>query len=314
VATRAAGQFSTKYGNIEDLLLALEVVLPSGQTVRTKNVPRAAAGPNLREVFLGSEGTLGIVTEVTLKLHPLPEKRTVETYAFATMQDGLETIRRITRVGWRPAVVRLYDALESARHFASVGAPSDKCLLLVVNEGPVTLVDAEASACAAAAAAVGGAPAGTAPVEHWLAHRNEVPSWDFFFDREIVVDTIEVAADWDKVGALYDAVVAGLNGVRGMLAASAHSSHSYAQGTNLYISFAVKPEDFAQAERSYLDAWGAVMRATLDRGGTIAHHHGVGRLRAPWLAEELGSSYAVLQDLKRAFDPKGLMNPGTLLA
>lgn len=314
VATRAAGQFSTKYGNIEDLLLALEVVLPSGQVARTKNVPRAAAGPSLREVFLGSEGTLGIVTEVTLRLHPLPERRTVATYAFPTMQDGLEAIRRVTRVGWRPAVVRLYDAPESARHFASVGAPADRCLVLVVNEGPAALVEVEAAACAAAAASVGGTAEGPAPVEHWLAHRNEVPSWDFFFERGIVVDTIEVAADWDKVGALYDAVVAGLNGVPGMLAASAHSSHSYAQGTNLYISFAVRPDDFANAERSYLDAWTAVMRATLAGGGTIAHHHGVGRLRTPWLAEELGSSYPILQDLKRALDPKGLMNPGTLLA
>jgi alkyldihydroxyacetonephosphate synthase len=314
VATRAAGQFSTKYGNIEDILLALEVVLPSGHVARTKNVPRAAAGPSLREVFLGSEGTLGILTEVTLKVHPLPERRELSTFAFATMQEGLEAIRRVTRVGWRPAVVRLYDALESARHFAAVGAPGDKCLLLVVNEGPASLVEVERKACADAAAAAGGSAADTKPVEHWLSHRNEVPSWDFFFEREIVVDTIEIAADWDKVGALYDAVVAGLNGVPGMLAASAHSSHSYASGTNLYISFAVKPPDFANAERSYLDAWGAVMRATLERGGTIAHHHGIGRLRAPWLAEELGSSYPILQDLKRALDPKGLMNPGTLLA
>jgi alkyldihydroxyacetonephosphate synthase len=314
VATRAAGQFSTKYGNIEDLLLALEVVLPSGHVARTKNVPRAAAGPSLQEVFLGSEGTLGIVTEVTLKLHPLPERRELSTYAFATMQAGLEAIQRVTRVGWRPAVVRLYDAPESGRHFASVGGPADRCLLLVVNEGPATLVDVERKACAEAAAAAGGTSAGAAPVEHWLSHRNEVPSWEFFFEREIVVDTIEIAADWDRVGTLYDAVVAALNGVPGMLSASAHSSHSYPQGTNLYISFAVRPPDFAEAERSYLAAWSAVMRATLDHGGTIAHHHGIGRLRAPWLAEELGTSYPVLQDLKRALDPKNLMNPGALLA
>jgi len=314
VATRAAGQFSTKYGNIEDLLLALEVVLPSGRVARTKNVPRAAAGPSLREVFLGSEGTLGIVTEVTLRLHPLPERRALSTWAFATVQEGLEAIRRVTRVGWRPAVVRLYDALESARHFASVGAPADRCLLLVVNEGPASLVEVERQACAEAAASAGGTPAGPAPVEHWLAHRNEVPSWDFFFERQIVADTIEVAADWDRVGALYDAVVGALNAVPGMLVASAHSSHSYPSGTNLYVSFAVKPADFAEAERSYVDAWGAVMRTTLAHGGTIAHHHGVGRLRAPWLADELGTAYPILQDLKRALDPKGLMNPGTLFA
>ena len=155
---------------------------------------------------------------------------------------------------------------------------------------------------------------GTAPVEHWLEHRNSVPSWDFFLDREMMVDTIEIAATWDRVAALYEAATAGLGSVPGMLAASAHSSHSYPQGTNLYITFALKPEDFARAEDTYLAAWTRVMEATLAAGGTIAHHHGIGRLRVPWLARELGQAYPVLRALKRALDPAGIMNPGALLA
>jgi alkyldihydroxyacetonephosphate synthase len=109
-------------------------------------------------------------------------------------------------------------------------------------------------------------------------------------------------------------VTAGLGSVPGMLAASAHSSHSYAQGTNLYITFALKPEDFARAEETYLAAWTRVMEATLAAGGTIAHHHGIGRLRVPWLERELGDAYPVLRTLKRALDPAGIMNPGALLA
>jgi alkyldihydroxyacetonephosphate synthase len=311
VATRSAGQFSTKYGNIEDLLLGLEAVLPSGERLRLAPVPRASTGPSLRELFLGSEGALGIVTEVTLRVFPLPERRALASYALPSMAAGLDTIRRIVRAGWKPAVVRLYDAMETARTF-SAWAPNDHCLLLVVSEGPAALVEVELAAIAAAA---GTATAlGAAPVEHWLGHRNTVPSWDFFLEKELMVDTIEIAATWDRVTALYDAAVAALQSVPGMVVASAHSSHSYAQGTNLYITFVIKPDDFAHAEAVYLDAWNRVMEATLAGGGTIAHHHGIGRLRVPWLERELGSAYPVLRAIKRALDPAGIMNPGTLLA
>lgn len=311
VATRSAGQFSTKYGNIEDLLLGLEAVLPSGDILRLAPVPRASTGPSLRELFLGSEGTLGIVTEVTLRVFPLPERRELASYTFPDMASGLDAIRRLVRVGWRPAVVRLYDQMETARTF-SQWAPSDTCLLLVVSEGPPGLVEAELSAVAGVA---GGAPAlGAAPVEHWLGHRNTVPSWDFFLDKELMVDTIEIAATWERVTPLYDATTRALQSVPGIVVASAHSSHSYVQGTNLYITFVLKPEDFARAEEVYIEAWTRVMEATLAGGGTIAHHHGIGRMRVPWLARELGDAYPVLRAIKRALDPAGIMNPGVLLA
>ena len=313
VATRAAGQFSTRYGNIEDLCLGLEAVLPSGEVVRTALVPRASAGPSVREIFLGSEGTLGVITEVTLRLHPLPERRELASFAFPTFHDGLEAMRRIVRVGWRPAVLRLYDAPEAARNF-SAWATADACLLLVVSEGPAGLVDGELAASVATATALGGSAVGPEPVAHWLEHRNVVPSWDFFLDREMVADTIEVAATWDRLGALHTAVTTALGGVDGMLVASGHSSHCYAQGANIYFTFVLKPADFADAERLYLESWSRALRATLDGGGTISHHHGIGRLRASWLAEELGSAYPVLLALKRTLDPAGVMNPGALIA
>jgi alkyldihydroxyacetonephosphate synthase len=150
-------------------------------------------------------------------------------------------------------------------------------------------------------------------VEHWLERRNTIPSWDQFLDQEMMVDTIEVSAAWDRVAALYDGVIAALKAKPGMLVASAHSSHSYRQGTNLYITFAVKPEKFADAEAAYVGAWAAVMEATLAAGGSISHHHGIGRMRVPWIERELGTAYPVLRALKRALDPDGLMNPGVLL-
>jgi alkyldihydroxyacetonephosphate synthase len=311
VATRSAGQFSTKYGNIEDLLLGLEVVLPSAETLRLPPVPRASTGPSLRELFLGSEGALGIVTEVTLRVFPLPELRALASLACPSMASGLDVIRRVLRAGWRPAVLRLYDATETARTFHE-WAPADAYLLLVVCEGPSALVEAEVQAIEAAA---GELPRlGPAPVEHWLEHRNTVPSWDFFLDRELMVDTIEIAATWDRIGRLYEVVIAALQAIPGMVVASAHSSHSYVQGTNLYVTFVLKPDDFSQAESVYLRAWSAVMETTLAAGGTIAHHHGIGRLRVPWLERELGGAHPVLRAIKRALDPAGIMNPGALLA
>jgi alkyldihydroxyacetonephosphate synthase len=312
VATRAAGQFSTRYGNIEDLCFGLEAVLPSGQIVRLEPIPRASTGPNLRELFLGSEGTLGIVTEVVLRIHPLPERRTLASYAFATMADALETSRRILRVGWRPAVLRAYDQLETGRHF-SAQAPADRCLLLVVSEGPSAMVEAEAAACGSHAEAVGGSAVGPDPVALWLEGRNKVPSWAFFLDREMLADTIEVAATWDRIADIYKNVTAELATSPGCVLASGHSSHGYAQGTNIYFTFVLKPENWAHAEEGYLEAWRRTLQTTLDGGGTIAHHHGIGRLRAPWIEKELGSACSLLRDLKRALDPSGIMNPGALL-
>jgi len=312
IATRAAGQFSTKYGNIEDLCLGLEAVLPSGHCVRLEPIPRASVGPTLRELFLGSEGTLGIVTEVVLRVHPLPERREVTSYAFPTFGTALDAVRRVLREGWRPAVLCGYDALESVRHF-NAWTPTNHALLLVVSEGPSALVDAETAACALVAASAGGKACGPEPVTHWLEARNIVPSWDFFLDREMLADTIEVAATWDRIDALYERVIAGLSGAPGVVVASGHSSHGYAQGTNIYFTFVMKPEPFANAEEAYLEAWSRALQATLDAGGTISHHHGIGRLRAPWLEKELATAYPLLRDLKRALDPTGLMNPGALI-
>jgi alkyldihydroxyacetonephosphate synthase len=312
VATRAAGQLSTRYGNIEDLCLALEAVLPSGEVMRIPLVPRAAAGPSLRELFIGSEGTLGIVTEVTLRVHATPAKRALASYAFASMAAALDCVRRILRAGWRPAVLRAYDQLETVRHFNQW--VTDRCLLVVLSEGPDALVGAEAAACAAEATALGGDAIGPEPAAHWLEARNTVPTWDVFLEREMLADTIEVAATWDRIDRIYETVTAALAGAPGVVMASGHSSHGYAQGTNIYFTFVQKPADWSRAEADYLEAWGRALRATLDAGGTISHHHGIGRLRVPWLQEELGSAWPLLRDLKRTLDPAGIMNPGVLLA
>lgn len=312
VATRAAGQFSTRYGNIEDMVVALEVVLPDGRVMRTKTAPRFATGPDLRHLFLGAEGTLGIVTEVTMKIFPRPESRILQSFSFPEMETGLEAIRQVLRHGWRPPVLRLYDSVESTRHFPDVSTGSN-CLLLAISEGPGAAVAAEASAVAGVCAATGGEAHGPAPVHHWLEERNKVPTFESFVERGLVVDTIEVSATWDRIATLYREVIAALHNVPGVLVASGHSSHSYPQGTNVYFSFAARPDNPDQAEATYLACWCAAMEATLRSGGSIAHHHGIGRIRRPWLAQELGEGVEVLRAIKRALDPAGIMNPGNLL-
>ncbi|MDX2166233.1 MAG: FAD-binding oxidoreductase, partial [Deltaproteobacteria bacterium] len=279
VATRAAGQYSTRYGSIEDMLLGLEAVLADGRVVRIKSTPRRSAGPDPRHLFLGAEGTAGIVTEATFKIFPLPESRRVLTFAFPDFDSGLEAIRDITRAGWRPPVLRLYDAMETGRHFGQ-WQQEDRCFLLILTEGPAALTAVEADACAAACRAHGGEAVGEAPVQHWLHERNNVPSLMSFVERGFVLDTIEVAVEWDRIHTLYADVTAAMRTVKNLIVISGHTSHAYAQGTNIYFTFVAKPEDPADAEPTYLECWKQAMDATLRVGGTICHHHGIGRLRA----------------------------------
>jgi alkyldihydroxyacetonephosphate synthase len=184
-------------------------------------------------------------------------------------------------------------------------------VLLTISEGPGPLVQAEAAACAREAAAAGGKAVGEEPAKHWLESRNKVPSWAFFLDREMVADTIEVAATWDRIGRIYEPVVAALAGTPGVVVASGLSSHGYPPGTTIYFTFVLKPDDFARAEAAPRGV-GRALRATLAAGGTVSHHHGIGRLRAP-CSPRSSAAPPLLRDLKRALDPNGIMNPGALL-
>jgi alkyldihydroxyacetonephosphate synthase len=313
VATRASGQFSTAYGSIEDLLLALEVVLPDGSVLRTRRTPRASAGPDLRQLFLGSEGSLGLVTEVAFSLRPLPEASQGQAFHFSDFDAGLAAIRASLRAGWRPPVVRLYDARESSRGFPG-GCPDGRALLILLHEGPRAAVDAELRGVADLCRRAGGDEADPGLVDQWLARRNHVPGFRGFLEKGIVVDTVEVAATWDRVPSLYRAALASLAEVPGLLAASAHSSHSYRSGTSLYFTFAARPARREDMRVTYLECWRRVMLTTAAEGGGIAHHHGIGRIRSAWLQEEIGAEgVRLLRAVKHALDPDALLNPGSLL-
>ena len=310
VATRASGQFSSAYGNIEDIIYSIEAVLPTGELVTLGRGPRAAAGPDLRHIMMGSEGAMGVITGVTFSLRRAPEARALSCFEAPNMQAGFDLQRAIIQAGWRPPVVRQYDERESRR----LDARATACLILMVHEGPAALVAAETGAVAAMAEASEIPTAPTDIVSNWLDHRNHVPSWDQLTSRNIVADTVEISATWDKIGLVYADAVKSLAEVPGLMAGSAHSSHVYRSGLNLYFTFAVMTDGPASMEAIYMDCWRRILEATDRHGGGLAHHHGVGRVRSAWLPRELGDGgVALLRTLKAAVDPKGIMNPGALL-
>ncbi len=316
VSTRASGQLSTRYGNIEDMLLALEVVLPGGKIVRTFPAPRAATGPDLRQIFMGAEGTLGVITEVALKIAPKAQWKQGFGATLASWDDGIAISRELLQAGWRPAVVRLYDEIEAQRNFGT-WVPQPKPLLLVMSEGTEVMtaaLEAEIEAARAACRARGGEILGDEPLNHWLGRRNHVPSWEQLLAGGLVVDTIEVAATWDRVKPLHAAVTKAIAAVPGIIQASGHTSHGYTTGVNIYFTFVGSASEPAEQERVYRQAWAAAMEATIAAGATIAHHHGIGRIRREYLGRELGDEgLGVLKAVKAALDPNGIMNPGVLL-
>ncbi|MEE8558804.1 MAG: FAD-binding oxidoreductase [Myxococcota bacterium] len=313
VATRASGQFSSRYGSIEDLVLALEVVLPNGQILRTPRTPRSSAGPDLKQLFMGSEGLLGVVTSVTFSLHPLPAATRRQAFHFGDLQEGLGAIRGLMHAGWRPPVIRLYDAAESARLFGE-WCPEGRALLILLHEGAEAALEVESASVADLCGAAGGSRSDPGAVDHWFEHRNRVPGFREFLERGIILDTVEVAATWDRVGDLYTRVTRSLSEVSGILVASGHSSHSYRSGTNLYMTFVARPDEASQMASTYRECWRRIMEATLASGGGIAHHHGIGRIRRGVLEREIGQTGVdLLRSIKRALDPDGLLNPGALL-
>jgi alkyldihydroxyacetonephosphate synthase len=311
LACRGAGQYSTRYGKIEDMVLGLEIVLADGRIVRTEgHGPRAATGPNLTQLFVGSEGTLGVITEARLRIHPLPPAQERRAFGFTSFEAGLDACRRIMRRGATPAVLRLYDEAESARNFEQGGTN----VLIVLDETDPALLAATLAIVDDACTTAGAVVLDEAFVERWLAHRNDVSALAPLWRAGVVVDTAEISGSWSVLPALFADVVAALTNIDGTLAASAHQSHAYTDGACLYFTFAGKgPEgDAAWREHYYRQAWDAVTNATLAHGAAISHHHGIGLNRSRFLPRALGSGFDVLVGLKQTFDPVGILNPGKL--
>lgn len=358
IAARGAGQCSGKYGKIEDMVVDLELVTGEGKTRLLPHRTSDSGLPSLVPFVIGSEGTLGVITAATLRLHRVPTSRSYAGYTFSSTEAGWEAMRAAFQEGLRPAVARLYDPFDamlarmgSVKKHASaergrsksatsralgeavlrnalfgpkllnelVDGPASPllggALVVVIFEGEGDAPTTEAEECRRIFEKHGATHLGEGPARKWMLHRYSVSYRQApVFAGGMFSDTMEVAAPWSKLGALYDAVRHALGE---HVFVMAHMSHAYPDGCCIYFSFAGSAgngDTWDEASEAVYDrAWNAAMAAAVDAGGTLAHHHGVGRSKAKGLGPELGDpGLTALAALRRAFDPHGIMNPGNL--
>ena len=388
LATRAAGQLSTKYGKVEDRCAGLTVVTGRGEVIETDGPSRALRGPSWTQLLLGSEGTLGVITSARLRLSPAPQLRVFRGFEVDDVAAGVAAIRRVLQKGLRPAVVRLYDELDTLissfghqegaateaaegerkaagprppvetgalpawpgpppeepdglvarlvdfakgkhlRHAAThaalgksqlvnrlVGTVAEKiarrgCRLIIGLEGARIRTEVEAALTFHELEAAGARDKGEDPGWAWLRHRYAVSyRMSPVFRDGAFVDTMEVASSWERLMDLYHSVRTAIGRHAVVMA---HFSHAYADGCSIYFTFVGTAGDAAAAERLYDVIWREGLEATTRVGGTISHHHGVGLLKAPFMAAEHREAMAIFEAAKTALDPDGILNPGKM--
>jgi alkyldihydroxyacetonephosphate synthase len=312
VAARGSGVLSSRYGKIEDQVLALRVVTPTGEVIDTVPVPRHAVGPELTQLFVGSEGTLGVITRVTVRLIPLPEHRRFEAVSLPSLEAGVEGLRSVMQRGIRPAVIRFYDADASNGSLSPiVGRPLDGPTVLLMFEGVREVADAEADSTLRTLAGTRLEPE---LCRAW---------WDRRYDFYHPPHYPQLPAMWGTIDAVapYRTILDVYHGVREALAPFAadglrlrtHFSHWYEWGTMIYPRFVI--DDVSAVDDPpalYKRIWAAGVEAILDAGGLINDHHGVGSTLAPYVERQWGAAYSTLTRIKHALDPAGIMNPGKL--
>jgi alkyldihydroxyacetonephosphate synthase len=333
VATRSAGQASTGYGRIDELVLGLRCAAPVGE-IDLRPLPASAAGPELRELLVGSEGTLGVITQAALKVRPAPEARRYEGWFFRDFATGADAFRTLEQHEAAPDVARLSDDEETRLSLALSGGEGLKaragaaylrlrgyqggCLAIFGWEGDADDVDRRAARTGVLARRAGGLSLGRSPGEAWAAGRFAGPYLrDDMLGLGVMVETLETATQWSGLMDLHAAVGEAL---REALAArgtpprvTCHVSHLYPSGASLYFTFLARQEEGAEIEQ-----WRAAKRAASDaivaQGATITHHHAIGRDHVPWMEAEVGRlGLAALRAVKHELDPVGIMNPGKLL-
>lgn len=335
IATRSAGQNSTKYGKIEQMVVSLRIITPTS-ILDLPEVPADAVGPSLLQCLIGSEGTLGIITQAVVRLHPIPEHRSFAAYLFPDFSAGVTAVRDMLQADLRPAVLRLADPEETAVALLLSKTPSlsfkerlaqwyvrfrgfdleQSAFLVLIFEGPRNLVSAakrEAHRYVRDGLSLGGVPA-----RKWMKERFRHPYLrDDLLDRSVMVDTLETAAPWEKLPELYNAVRQTLSESILSTAPGAlvftHLSHAYPDGASLYFTFMAQ-----QQAGKELEQWQMVKEAAttaiLEHGGALSHHHGIGSMHKVWMESYLGQEgMSLLTNLKNKVDPNNIMNPGKLL-
>lgn len=325
VATRSIGQFSTLYGAIEDMVIGLEAVFPNGQITRIKNVPRRSCGPDIRHVIIGNEGALCYITEVTVKIYRyFPENNRFLAWALDEMANGFEILREVMVEGFRPSMARLYDAEDGAQHNFDQFAP-DQCILMFMAEGNSHIAEATSlgieqivekyKTCKKIDSRL---------IENWFNHLNWGPE-KIAEERDLIQKTrhigftTEVSGNWSCINTIYENALKRIREdyphIADLTMLGGHSSHSYQTGTNLYFVYDYDVVDCRPEEeitKYHIPLNALIVEETLKAGGSMVHHHGIGKYRTPWTKKEHGSAYYILKGLKDQFDPNGIMNTGTI--
>jgi alkyldihydroxyacetonephosphate synthase len=333
-ATRSAGQASTGYGSIEKMVLGMRFAAPSGD-IALKALPASAAGPSLRQLLIGSEGTLGVISELSLRVRPAPAELLYEGVFFEDFTAGVEAMRALAQEHAAPDVARLSDEPETRMSLALAGAGGLKgrlgraylglrgygggCLAILGFEGAREEVATRRGRALELVRRGGGLPVGRSPGEVWRRGRFSAPYLrDELLTHGVMVETLETATQWSNVPKLHREVGRAIGeelsacGTPGLV--MCHVSHLYESGASLYFTFVarVREEDPIGQWRTVKEA---ASRAIVDGEGTITHHHAIGRDHARWMSREIGGQgVAALAALKSELDPRGIMNPGKLLA
>jgi alkyldihydroxyacetonephosphate synthase len=319
-SARSSGQNSAGNGRFDAMVTALRVATPTGE-VALGGSPGSAAGPDLMRVFLGAEGILGVITELSLRVHRLPQTRIYEGWSFPDFTSGVDALRRVAQLGTGPTVIRLSDEAETGIGLAQHGkigkALSKGCSAVTVFEGDAEVAASRHAMTRSILADAGGRSTGAGPAEDWAKGRFGAPYLrDALLDHGVFCETLETAAVWADVPRLKSAVTEALReGIADHAAKSlvmCHISHIYPTGAALYFTV------IANLRGDALSQWDTIKSrvndAILRTGGTISHHHGVGRDHSAWFAQEVGDGgIRILRALKTELDPTGIMNPGVLI-
>ena len=323
-ATRSSGQSSAGYGRFDSLVMALKVATPVGDLVLGSS-PANAAGPDLRELVMGSEGAFGVITELTLKVRPVPRVKVYEAWRFDSFMAGAHAMRRLAQERVMPTVLRLSDETETAVNLASPdavgatdpGAGAGGCLMIAGYEGTQAQVDRSRAAATDLLTVVGGQSLGEEMGAAWAAGRFDGPYLrDALLDIGVLVETFETVTFWSNLGRLYSevkqAIEANLTGQGTPPLVLCHISHVYETGASLYFTVAARELEDGLAQ--WLPAKATASDAMIAAGASITHHHAVGRDHKPWLAEEIGPvGVEMLRAVKERVDPRGVLNPGILV-
>lgn len=320
-ATRSSGQDSAGYGRFNDMVRGLRVVTPVG-TMDLGRGPESAAGPDLRQLLIGSEGTLGVITQVRLRVHRAPEAVRYEAWSFPDFETGAAALRAVTQNATGPTVIRLSDEAETGVNLATTEAIGESqitggCLGITMFEGTKEHVESRHAETSALLAAQGGTSLGEGPARAWERGRFGAPYLrDSLLAAGALCETLETATDWSNIPALKAAVTQGLTDALAATGTPAlvmcHISHVYPTGASLYFTVV------AGQRGNPIEQWKAAKKAASDAimatGGTITHHHAVGVDHRPWMRDEIGElGVQVLRAVKATLDPAGILNPGKLI-